>query len=295
MKISTLLHLLVAYTALTASAYSSTVLFSDSFDRPDTSSSVSGTNLLNDSDAGKSGMLGALDWVIARSYNRGGTEQNGVVPRIFNNQLQDYARGGSGNNAYYVNHNFIDQPILDAKGFQVSVTIAGWRNQDTGSQAANMMGIALGMNQARASDSNPTLAYQSAPLFIGFSGGYNVSESGGVSIYEAGSLVDRVAVTAGSGTQGGASGSLSAKLFFTDYEVDTLVKYEISWDGEAIYQGDFVWGAANTNYIGLSANADLTSYFDNFEVKAIPEPAVSGLLVTVGLIVGLLFFKARRP
>lgn len=126
---SVVLTVMAAFVFTTASANAATIitetLFADSFDRADSDD-------LNASTAGKSGTLGALNWLEKSSVGGG---------RILSNGLQLGEDGAAGGWALaYLEYNFTDATITDNGKFSVSIDIL---NSDTRG-GTRYAGIAVG-------------------------------------------------------------------------------------------------------------------------------------------------------
>lgn len=233
----------------TATVQAQNILFADSFDRPDSTD-------LNTPATGKSGSLGALDWVQVSNQ-----QGHGIVA----NQLlggDDLAGGGW--DFTYVDHNFNDAAISLGGSFSVSVDLIAF----TGSAGATrFMGIAVGHSKSEAdawSNNNP--ANFDSDFFIG------IDQTGlrRLVAYENGVPKPDVLFDIGDGGQ-------TLRVDFTNvsnFNAGTTINYEAFIDDVSVESGTFDWSGTNENYLGLYSNVSGNgSIFDNFVVEANAEVA----------------------
>lgn len=259
--------------AFPATSQATIVLFEDNFNRPNN------TNL-NASATGKSGSLGALDWVQVAGGNTGGSF------RIESNRLRggDNAAGG-GFAVSYLNHNFVDSAILDVGSFSVSLDLVSYA---TGG-AVRYMGVGVGQSQAELagwSSNNPTTSPGfPSDLFVGYRGNLN---GGTLQVFNGATELSSHVV----GALGPNGRNLRIDYELPDFNAGSQVDYRVFLDNSEITTGSFLWSGTNENYISLYSN--LTSnqaFFDNFSVSTVPEPG-TGLLVGLGAL-GLLLRRRR--
>jgi hypothetical protein len=271
----TLLVLAIAGVAMatfgfTASA-SATTLFADSFDRGDN------TNL-NASTTGKSGSLGALDWIEKSSSATAEINSNRIL-------LGETGGAGGGWAIAYPNHNFNDALISSNGEFTVSADLGGVSSSGNVRFAGFGAGNSL-TDLSNWSSNNPTSTFTS-DFFMGYdptSGGTAV----GTYIFKSGTtqdFYDNQSRTEGT--------TLSATFTFADFNAGSTVNYEAFINGTSVKTGSFTWSGDNENYLFLYSNySNSNGRLDNFEVSTVPEPT-SAALFGLGLL-GLIGFGRRR-
>jgi hypothetical protein len=227
------------------------VMFADNFDRPNSTG-------LNASTVGKSGTLGALNWV--QKVGSGGNAS------ISGNSL--FATGStSGFSMSYVDHNFINAAISGGGGFSISIDLEHYSTQGT----VRLAGIAMGMSKAEAEGwaHNVPTGFTYADLFVGYRGNQSA-----IQVFENGTEVIN-------NTTAGDASTLPKKLKIdftcSDFNVGSTVNYEITFGGAAMGTGSFTWSGTNENYIGVYSNmfpaSGTTGQMDDFAVAAlIAEP-----------------------
>lgn len=255
---------------LLAGSAQATTLFADNFNR-------SNNTDLNASTTGKSGSLGALDWIEKTSAAVAEIESNKI-------KLGEPAGGGAGWAIAYPNYNFTDATISSNGQFTVSVDLG---NNTSASGSVRFLGFGVGNSLAEMtgwSSNNPTSTFTS-DFFMGYdptSGGTAV----GTYIFKNGTTQDFYnSATRAIGT------TLSATFTFGDFNSGSTVNYEAFIDGSSVKTGSFTWSGTNENYLFLYSNySGGRGQLDNFEVSTVPEPA-SLTLIGLG---GLLITRRRR-
>lgn len=235
----------------TAEPPPSFVMFADNFDRPNSTD-------LNASTLGKSGSLGALNWV--EKVGSGGDAS------VSGSSL--FATGStSGFSMSYLDHNFINAAISSGGGFSISIDLEHYSTQGT----VRLAGIAMGMSKAEAegwADNVPT-GFTYADLFVGYRGNQSA-----IQVFENGTEVIN-------DTTAGDASTLPKKLKidFTclDFNVGSTVNYVITLGGAAMGTGSFTWSGTNENYIGVYSNlfpaSGTIGQMDDFAVTAlVAEP-----------------------
>jgi methionine-rich copper-binding protein CopC len=230
------------------------IMFADNFDRPNSTD-------LNASTVGKSGSLGALNWV--EKVGSGGNAS------ISGNSL--FATGAtSGFSMSYVDHNFIDAAISSGGGFSISIDLEHYSTQGT----IRLLGIAMGMSKAEAEGwaHNVPTSFTYADLFVGYRGNQSA-----IQVFDNGTEVIN-------NTTAGDASTLPKKLQidFTcpDFNAGSTVNYAVTFGGAAMGTGSFTWSGTNENYIGVYSNlfpaSGTTGQMDDFAVAAlIAEPPPS--------------------
>ncbi len=231
------------------------VLFADNFNRPNSGD-------LNASTDGKSGTLGALDWIQLGSV--GSME-------IDNNQLRggdDLAGGGW--SMSYLDHNFVDSAITDAGGFNITIDLVNYAT----SGATRHMGIAMGMSETDAagwSHNNPNnLDY--VDLFAGYRGNQSA-----IQVFESS---DMVIDNTGAGGPGTLPKTLQVDFLFSSFDAGSPVDYVVTFGGDEMGTGSFNWSGTDENYIGVYNNlSNNQGVMDNFAITPIPEPTALSLVL----------------
>lgn len=252
---------LAFFGALTVgSSANAATLFADSFDRPDN------TNL-NASSSGKSGGLGALDWIEVKSAGE---------PQILGNvmRLGESGNGGGGWSIAYVDHNFTDPVISDTGEFTVSFDLP----DAASSGFTRFTGFAVGHSKSEvdswAANTPPTF---SSDFFFG----YDTTGTNEVKGFANGTEDFQQGVNLDNG------GSLSVRFSdITDFNSGSSVDYEAFVNGGSVASGSFNWSGTNENYLTTYSNYTVNQgLVDNFEVTTItviPEPSAVALLSLAG-------------
>lgn len=228
------------------------VMFADNFDRPNSTD-------LNASNIGKSGSLGALNWV-----EKAGSGGNASIS---GNSL--FATGStSGFSMSYVDHNFINASISSGGGFSISIDLEHYSTQGT----VRLAGIAMGMSKAEAEAwaHNVPTSFTYADLFVGYRGNQSA-----IQVFENGTEVINNATAGDASTL-----PKKLKIDFTcsDFTVGSTVNYKVTFGGAAMGTGSFTWSGTNENYIGIYSNlfpaSGTTGQLDDFVVSAlVAEPS----------------------
>ncbi len=227
-----------------------TVLFADTFDRADSED-------LNAATDGKSGTLGALDWV-EMSFQ--GTLE------VLNNELEggdNAARGGWV--IAYPDHNFVDAAISSGGGFRVSIDLVHYATAG----GVRHMGIAVGMSQAEVegwSQNNPeNLDY--VDLFVGYRGTTLGGRVPAIEAFESGELVIHNPDAGGPAT---LPKTLVVDFSLSSFDEGSKVDYVITFGGVEMGTGSFEWSGTNENYIAVYSNlSNRQGRMDNFSVTAL--------------------------
>jgi hypothetical protein len=227
------------------------VMFADNFNRPNSTD-------LNTSTVGKSGSLGALNWV--EKVGSGGNAS------ISGNAI--FASGStSGFCMSYVDHNFINSAISSGGGFSISIDIENYSTQGT----VRLAGIAMGMSKAEAEGwaHNVPTSFSYADLFVGYRGNQSA-----IQVFENGTEVINNATAGDAST---LPKRLQIDFTCSDFNVGSTVNYEVTFGGIAMGSGSFTWSGTNENYIGVYSNlfpsSGTTGQLDDFAVTAlIAEP-----------------------
>jgi hypothetical protein len=227
-----------------------TILFADTFDRPD------GTDL-NASSEGKSGTLGALSWV--QKGVGGGSE-------ILGNQLKAGDNGAGAGWAFaYIDRNFADAAIASAGGFSVSIDMVAYATAG----ATRHMALAVGMSKAEAEGwaHNVPASLTYVDLFVGYRGNQSA-----IQVFDNG-------VQIANNTSAGAPATLPKTLVvdfsFSSFTAGSSVNYKATFGGVEMAAGSFAWSGTDENYIGIYTNLTTRqARMDNFAIQAntVTEP-----------------------
>lgn len=251
----------MATSPFTASSGAAT-LFADTFDRANNTD-------LNAASTGKSGTLGALDWI---------EQSSGATAEVSNSQilLGETAGGGGGWAIAYPDYNFSDALIASNGNLTVTMDLASVSS--TGN--IRFAGFGVGNSSAELAAwafNNPTSTFTS-DFFMG----YDPTGAGtavGTYIFKNGTTQDFYNSTARTvGT------TLSATFTFADLNAGSTVNYEAFINGASVKTGSFTWSGTNENYIFLYSNyTGSNGRIDNFAVSTVPEPSGLAMLGLGGL------------
>lgn len=304
--ISSAIVLAASMVALGAPRCDAGVLFKDTFNREE-SRNVDGS-LAGITD--NTGSSLAVDGVYTHPHldpandpgPQDGDPSNGGGAQILNQELR--LAVGAGTSNAYVNHNFINNEILTAGGFRVSVDVTGY-NQNGRQQGG---GFALGMSQAEAdsagdafntSDPSLTGAYHGDPYGIT---GQPVAPGNIVSDFWIGIRGNNsLAWGSSTGNVLGVpvnglpvkTGNITVNFQASDFNAGSTVGYSVFYDGALQGTGSFTWSGTNENYISLDGRDNQFVSFDNFTVTTLPEPS-SAALALLGLASCLVRRRAAR-
>jgi hypothetical protein len=223
-------------------------LFADNFDRADNTD-------LNGSTDGKSGTLGALDWVKQSSAGEAAIDTN--VLRIGENGA------GGGWTIAYPDHNFTDSSITTGGSFTVSMDLGSPLNSSGGTR---FTGFAVGHSKAEmdAWSSNHPANTHVSDFFIG----YDTTGTNEVKVYVDGGPGMTQDYQQGINLDA-TGGTLSATFSVTDFNSGSTVNYEVFINGGSVKTGSFTWSGTNENYLGLYSNYTTNQgLIDNFAITA---------------------------
>ena len=268
------------------------ILFQDTFDRAadynnrDINSSIDGiinnTGTAFTDRAGGGTLVYQAPYVDPNWYESGvdGNSSNGggmyIAPEDYNLHLAS----GAGTANVMVDHNFVNQEILDAGGFRVSVDINGFANSDVGFGGAFAIGMtrdeAMGTGDAGLGTTTMTGAFGSSSSISDFWCGMRGDGSMG---YGSDSVNSYAA--------GAKTGTVSAEFTVGSFLAGSTVDYTVFYDGTEVDSGSFTWSSDNANYIGMDARDSSGVLLDNFTIETIPEPATLSLIgvATAGLLI----------
>lgn len=226
------------------------VLFSDSFNRPDST----------DADASSVGMGGVLVPLVYQESYEGAGAATSI--QIASNQLNVAYGPGMAN--VYLGHNFIDAAIVSVGGFSVSVDVVQISSAAT-DLANRFAGFGVGMTEAEAAaakdmNDHPT-TFRGGGSATGVCDFFvDLAMDGSVRIWSRGTLLNTVPV-------GAVSGTLKAVFSCSDFNAGSAVTVMIYFNGTLCDTRSITWSDANANYIGLSGRASNVVIFDNLSIE----------------------------
>ncbi|MCA9240516.1 MAG: hypothetical protein KDA37_09965 [Planctomycetales bacterium] len=282
--------------ALSAPRVEAGVLFQDTFNRDDSRNIDASLAGITDNTGSSLVADGVYTLPHLDPANDPGPQDsdaaNGGGAQVLSQELR--LAVGAGTSNAYINHNFINNEILAAGGFNVSVDIPGYG----GSARQNGGGFAIGMSQTEADSAgdafntanpNMTGAYNPDPFgvtgqpvgpsivsdfWIGIRGNNSLawgSSSGNVLGVPANGLPAK-------------TGSLSVDFALSDFNAGSPVSYRVFYNGVFQGAGSFTWSGTNENYIGLDGRSGEAVIFDNLTITTLPEPASMALALLGGVV-----------
>lgn len=231
-----------------------TVLFGDSFNRP------------NDTDlnasAGKYGSLGALTYTPVLIGVASVQLSDGQL------LLESNESNGNSGSVVYPNHNFTDAAITSAGGFSLTVDL----NANLSGGTGRYLSVAVGRASADIDAQTSATAFGSAStsdLVIA------LRNNDTLWIYENGTVV-----TGGSGLAGAPATPTKMRIDFSlpNFTAGSTVNYNVFFDDSvtAFASGTFTWSGTDENYISLSSNLILTAavgerhaMLDNLQIRTL--------------------------
>ena len=234
--------------ALTASIVAgSTVLFGDTFDRPNSTD-------LNSSSDGQSGTLAPLTYGT-RTFDN-------VIIDIENNALRvdgPATSGSFGGLIFLDNHNFIDPELSFGGKFSISYDIADYNTSGSSRQ------MSLGIGQSLAELNSQTGVAPSdhlSDLLIAYR-----RTTRSLEIYKNGVLDSAETVSGGLPLP---ETTLRVDVSLTDFNAGSLVSYQVFFDDSTapFTSGTFNWSGTNENYLSLASNLTGNARFNNLLVTA---------------------------
>ncbi|MGD7652581.1 MAG: Ig-like domain-containing protein [Verrucomicrobiales bacterium] len=244
----------------TTSAVDQTILFADSFDRPDATVTAGGTSTdgdINGTNNGKYGTLGSLMWT-ARAF---ASNTFGVVDGALTQV--DASDGVNGGLAYINDHNFTDTVISAGGGFSITVDIVSYNTGGSGRYWGIGVGQSLAELDALTANDNSVASGRTVPdLWVGYR---NTTDS--LEIWNNGVQNETESVTGGLPD---APTTMRIDYDFSDFNAGSTVTYSVFFDDSetAFTSGSFTWSATDENYISVGNNLTNTSKLDNFVVRA---------------------------
>lgn len=265
-------------------------LLSDTFDRID----------MTDIDSNLTGAEGSL--VSGGLLRPGGVYFEGYEPYtktsvIGNRKLRLADLGGIGESG--IMHNFIDQDIIDAGGFSVSVQIDEMVFTSNPAQFTPnpnyYMGFGVGLTKAEAQTGASQYSTNAPYPFRGYIAYTNgiadcfieLDSAGDVKVLKNGEVVASVPV-------GVTNGTLTAAFACDGFTTTNIVEVSVFFNGQLLdinpadtnrVTQTFVWDHDNANYLGLSARASYEVILDYLAIRTLPLG--DGLFEEAALLAGL--------
>jgi len=272
MKQISFLALLIGTVSLAQAAVTGTVLFSDSFNRPN--------NV--DIDASSVGMSGTLAPAVYQEVFEGsGTASVAIV----SNQLN--VAQGVGMSSLYIDHNLIDAAILNADGFSISMDVVSITSADDPGNRFGGFGVGNTRDEAAAAKDSFDSAVPLRPNIARANQGIGVSDfyvdlalDQNLRLWSNGALLNTIPV-------GAASGTITVDFLLTDFNAESQVTAIVCFNGAQVDVQTFTWDNTDSNYIGISGRtAGAGVFLDNLSIAAIyddraasPSPANGAISV----------------
>lgn len=271
---------LILFLAGALACQAQSILFRDSFDRPDNRNIDAVLTGITDN----TGASLAADVVYSQPWldpnNRpptygapDGAPANGGGSQILANVFQ--VKNGSGTANACVNHNFTNAAILTAGGFSVSMDVTGF-NQVSANQGG---AFGIGLTAAEAASMEDAVGnltnrpHMSAAFADGLAGQTNALADFWVGIRGNSTVAwgSRDAVL-GTAAVAAKTGTIQANFTVPDFNAATTVGFQVFYNGTAIGSGNFQWTDANANYIAMDGRDNTFVGVDNFTVSTFTPP-----------------------
>lgn len=256
-----------------------TVLFSDSFDRP---------NSLN-VDGSLTGIVDntGSNLVVNGVYNEPyvttqGREISGGQLRLAVGPEDPLITDDPTSSNVVLNHNFINPEILASGGFSVSVDVAAYT---AGTVRTYGGGFGIGMSGAEAAIVGDVL--NGTPNAAKIINSMGLVRNNTVSDFFIGIRNDNLLVW-GTGTDNGeqlitrnvgaTTGNIRVDFGLSSFTAGSNVAYSIYFNDTPIGgngNGTFVWSENNANFIGLDGRSPTFVAFDNFEIATVALPTLT--------------------
>jgi len=213
------------------------VLFIDTFNRPDSAD-------LNESAAGKGGLLGPLNWGSGSLASL--IDINSNAMRINNNSTP----GNDGSWAW-LEHNF-----SGLSEFTVSLDISAQNSAGDG----RLTGFRVGQTLADISgEADAATVGNVADVAVYLD---NIGGTRGIKVFEGATDLGYVATTTGVGV-------LSATFTCEDTVAGKALNYEVFLNGVSQYSGSTTWSGTDENYLSVQSNSSDDTRFDRFVVTGV--------------------------
>jgi hypothetical protein len=289
MKIKVFVWLCVL--ALVSFQAGATVLFSDSYNRPDNTD-------IDASSGGMGGLLSPMAYVERDELLHANAAEALILSNVELNQL--HLADGPNMSVVYLNHNFTDAAITAAGGMKIGLTIVS--NDGTLVDGGRYVGFGVGSTLAQASTAQFDFTAGAASAFRGSVATSTPGHSdfyvdwntkGYLDVFKNGPTVTGGQSYTIPGITLSGNDRLELELLFDSFDDGAAVIAKILWNGNVVGTDSFFWDAdgLSENYIGITARQNLAGFtVDDLLIEAIPEP---GTLILLGLG-SVLTMRCRR-
>ena len=247
------IFLLVLGVAVQVQAGSTTtILFSDSYDRADNT----------DIDADSTGMAGTQAPMTYVEAFEGSGAATSI--QVLSNELD--VANGVGMGSLYLDHNFTEASILSDDGFSVSLEVVSIN--PAGDDFANRWGgFGVGLTAAEAAaagdlnDSATTL--RGGGSATGVCDFYvDIAQDQNLRMWNNGTLLNTIAI-------GAAAGTITVEFLVSDFNAGSSVTADVYYNGALVDTQSFTWDNTDTNYIGISGRTGgVGVLLDNLAIAA---------------------------
>ncbi len=227
-----------------------------------------------DADADDTGMSGAdVPPLGANATYHEGWEGSGQPDSIMVTDTMLQMATGNGMSENGIDHNFVDQAILDNGGFMVGLEAVLINSAQTDT-SNRFIGFAVGLTDAEAQAGDDINDNNNGTSFRSSRGDFmvEIDLNNNVKAWSEGVRVgDAVNV-------GTSSGRLEAMFFVDSFNAGQSVQVAIFFDGVQLDMDaadpnnmnlSFQWDESLANYLGLSARASALAQLDNFRVNTL--------------------------
>jgi len=267
----------------TLASHAQTVLFRDTFNRPDNNNIDAVLTGITDN----TGSSLAADAVYTQAfldpnsrspiYGAPDTDaSNGGGSRILSNFFQ--VKYGAGTANAFVNHNFINPSIPAAGNFTVSVDVTAYNQATTGQGGAFGVGMTLAEAQSMGEAVSSGVPHMSNAFGSGQTGAvadFWVALRGNSTV-----VWGKRDTTLGSAPVAAKTGTISAKFTVPDFNAGTSVGFEVLYGTTSLSNGTFAWTDTNANYIALEGRDNTSVGLDNFTISTVTVPPAATLAVS---------------
>lgn len=237
-------------------AYPGTVLFSDSFNRPNAT----------DIDISSVGMAGPLAPLVYVEAFEGSNAATSI--QILNNRLN--VAMGVGMSSLFLDHNFIDAGILAAGGFTVSMDVVSITSADDTANRFGGFGVGNSRDEALNAKDSADSAVPLRPNTGRANQGIGVSDfyvdlalDQNLRIWSKGALLETIAV-------GAATGTIRVDFYVSSFAAGSSVIADVYFNGVKRSTHSFTWDFTGTNYLGISGRTAAAGVFlDNLTISTL--------------------------
>ncbi len=268
MKTLMILLMICCAAGLAGAGYPGQVLFSDNYNRPNSTD-------IDSSTVGMGGVLAPMVYVEAFEGSGAATSI-----QIMNNQLN--VAMGVGMSSLFLDYNLIDASIPAAGGFSVSIDVTGITTADDTGNRFGGFGVGHTRDEALAAKDSFDSAVPFRPNLARANQGIGVSDfyvdlalDQNLRIWSKGALLETIGV-------GAATGTIRADFYVADFNAGSTVYAEVYFNGVKKSTKSFTWDHSNANYIGISGRTAAAGVFlDNLlittlysEKAGMPVPSI---------------------